>query len=119
MHIIGREPYITLETIKIVAGEKSAQTHDFQAGILRIGATYQGKPWKCKVTINQGGKNIYYRNTLAANPTNNPAELQLLPDIYEVIITPIKLEAEPVKFSIDIKAGEVTEKLVELHQFRT
>ena len=88
--------------------------HNFLSGIAKIGATHEGELWDCTVNIYDAeNKRVAGSRTYTSDSTN-PKEFRLTPGSYRVVLKPLKLNVGTQEFTIEVKAEEVTEKVLKL-----
>jgi Ca-activated chloride channel family protein len=99
--------------VSVLAGQLTELKCEIPHGILTIGTKHGGELWDCTVNVVdiRTGKSVSAGRTYAL-PTHNPKKFMLSPGKYEVRISPIKLDKEAKKITVDIQPGQVNEQTV-------
>lgn len=115
LEIEGR-PTIRLTAIQLDGDKQVKRTHDFSSGTMRIGAVNAGKLVDALVTvINLEGNAPVASGRTYTSSNSNPRAFELPPGRYRVrvkSVTPAGLA--PQEITIEVKAGETTERTVDL-----
>jgi Ca-activated chloride channel family protein len=104
--IYGLNPNFTVENINVEPKSKTEVVHDYQSGILQITVKHKNEYWNAIVSIYQNGVEVYNKRS----GTSDPKNIYLIPGKYDVKVVPVKLDATPRKFEIDIKKGMINKK---------
>ena len=93
--------------VEVLPSQRMELKCEISQGILRVGATHDGKLWHCTVNVNtiSPKENVAGGRTYTS-ASNNLKSIWLAPGSYEVVVKPLRLEVNELTMTIQVKAGE-------------
>ncbi len=115
LDILGLDVIHKLTNITVKPNEETNASHNFQSGVMRIGAKSGNELVDGLVKIKEvnskkqvGGGRTY------TSESSNPKEFMLIPGTYEVLVEGLKkYSGKKETITLEVKAGEIVEKQVE------
>ncbi len=115
LKIKGLQVKHIIKDIEVIANRSIDAKHDFESGILKVGAQAGGELVDAAVSIEEknSGKNVDGKRTYKS-ASSNPREFLLSPGVYNVSLNALgDHKGKTESFTIEIKAGESVEKIIE------
>ena len=91
----------TISNVVVEPQKKTEVMHDYASGIVTLSGTRDGQLWDSMVSITQNGKNVTGGRTYTAEPKS----FTLTTGVYQVSISPLKLDAPGHEFTITVTKG--------------
>ncbi len=110
--IHGQNSTFTVDKIIVDSKSKQEVVHDFKTGLLHLTVNHKSELWKSTISIYLNDVVVYSKRTGTSESTN-PRSIHLNPGIYTVKVLPLKLDAKPKEFKLDLKQGMVSDQLIE------
>lgn len=105
-HIHGHGWDFTMDSIEVKMGEEAEARRNSRTGTLRFVPTHNGKPQSIDVYMEQDGQSVFSKRLSVAQNR----DLNMMPGVYEIKVTPVKLKAKPQSFTLTVVAGKRVEK---------
>ena len=83
-------------------GEEAEARRNPSTGTLRFVPTHDGEPQSIDVYMEQKGQMVFSKRLSVAQNR----DLNMMPGIYEIKVTPVKLKAKPQSFSLTVVGGK-------------
>ncbi len=96
----------TIENIEVKMGEEADVRRNITTGTVRFVPTHNGNPQSIDVYMEQNGESVFSKRL----SVSQNRDLNMMPGVYQVKVTPVKLEAKPQSFTLTIEAGSRIEK---------
>lgn len=107
-HIHGYGWDFKMDNIEVKMGEEAVARRNSRTGTLRFVPTHNGEPQSIDVYMEQEGQSVFSKRLSVAQNR----DLNMMPGVYEIKVTPVKLKAKPQSFSLTVVAGKRVEKKI-------
>lgn len=105
-HVHGEGWDFIKDNIEVKMGEEAEASSNLSTGTLRFVPTHEGEPQSIDVYMEQKGQMVFSKRLSVAQNR----DLNMMPGVYEIKVTPVRLKAKPQSFSLSVVAGKRVEK---------